>query len=207
MSRPSSCRSVLVNEEETAVRYWQDTVKGLVNQYPLEFPNGVKRTYIYTHLPVNFRTNTMLAGLCNLCDDFGHSNFDELCELITEVSCKCTGLNALALVKDVRKYQRFLKTTFSKLAEKHSCCLELCLSHAFDSCSEEHNAVVAECSMMYDMHSSLMQCIESLSDEDSSKAEFKSRLDEKLKVHFDYLGHLLRTKHQGEYYKNSYRRI
>ena len=57
---------------------------------------------------------------------------------------------------------------------------------------------VAECSMM---HSSLMQCIESLSDEDSSKAEFKSRLDEKLKVHFDYLGHLLRTKHQGEYYK------
>lgn len=201
VSRPSSCRSVLVNEEETAVRYWQDTVKGLVNQYLLEFPNGVKRTYIYTHLPVNFRMNTMLAGLCNLCDDFGHSNFDEICELITEVSCKCTGLNASALVKDVRKYQRFLKTTFSKLAEKHSCCLELCLSHAFDSCSEEHNAVVAECSMMYDMHSSLMQCIESLSNEDSLKAEFKSRLDEKLKVHFDYLGHLLRTKHQGEYYK------
>ena len=70
VSRPSSCRSVLVQEEETAVRYWQDTVKGLVSQYLLEFPNGVKRTYIYTHLPVNFRMNTMLAGLCNLCDDF-----------------------------------------------------------------------------------------------------------------------------------------
>ncbi|KAJ7391467.1 hypothetical protein OS493_018514 [Desmophyllum pertusum] len=47
VSRPSSCRSVLVQGEETAVRYWQDTVKGLVSQYLLEFPNGVKRTYIY----------------------------------------------------------------------------------------------------------------------------------------------------------------
>ena len=97
VSRPSSCRSVLVQEEETAVRYWQDTVKGLVNQYLLEFPNGVKRTYIYTHLPINFRVNTMLAGLCNLCNDFGHSNFDELCELIIEVSSKCSGLNASTL--------------------------------------------------------------------------------------------------------------
>ena len=51
VSRPSSCRSVLVDDEEIAVRYWQDTIKGLVNQYLLEFPNGVKRTYIYTHLP------------------------------------------------------------------------------------------------------------------------------------------------------------
>ena len=44
VSRPSSCRSVLVDDEETAVRYWQDTIKGLVNQYLLEFPNGAKRT-------------------------------------------------------------------------------------------------------------------------------------------------------------------
>ena len=32
ISRPSSCRSVLVEGEETAVRYWEDTVKGLINQ-------------------------------------------------------------------------------------------------------------------------------------------------------------------------------
>ena len=201
VSRPSSCRSVLVQEEETAVRYWQDTVKGLVNQYLLEFPNGVKRTYIYTHLPVNFRMNTMLAGLCNLCDDFGHSNFDELCELITEVSSKCSGLNASTLIKDVRKYQRFLKTTFPKLAGKHSRCLELCLSHAFDYCSQPHDSTIAELTLIYNVHGSLTQHIESLSNEDSSKADLKERLEDKLKVHFDYLGHLLRTKHQGEYYQ------
>ena len=98
VSRASSCRSVLVDGEETAVRYWQDTVKGLINQYLLEFPNGVKRTYIYTHLPTNFRMNTMLAGLCNICNDFGHSNFDELCTFIKELCshspqwiCPCQG--------------------------------------------------------------------------------------------------------------------
>ena len=61
--------SVFVGGEETAVRYWQDTSKGLVDQYLLEFLNGVKRTYIYTHLPANFCMDKMLAGLCNLCDD------------------------------------------------------------------------------------------------------------------------------------------
>ena len=47
VSRVSSCRSVLVQGEETVVRYWQDTIKGLLNQYLLEFPNGVKRTYLF----------------------------------------------------------------------------------------------------------------------------------------------------------------
>ena len=48
VSRPSSCRSVLVEGEETAVRYWQDTVKGLINQYLLEFPME-SRGLTFTH--------------------------------------------------------------------------------------------------------------------------------------------------------------
>ena len=66
IARASSCRGVLVNGKETSVRYWQDSLKNIVQQYMLENPNGVKRIFIYTHLPKNFRTNTMLAGLCNL---------------------------------------------------------------------------------------------------------------------------------------------
>jgi len=45
----------------------------------------MKRTYIYTHLPTNFHMNTTLAGLSNICDDFGYSNFNELCTLIEGV--------------------------------------------------------------------------------------------------------------------------
>ena len=85
VSRPSSCRSVVINDEETSIRYLKDNVKELVNQYLLEFPNGVKRTYIYTHLSANFRYNTMLAGLCNICEECGHSNFEKLFGLLTEV--------------------------------------------------------------------------------------------------------------------------
>jgi len=76
----------LVGGEETAIRYWQDSIKNVVQQYHLECPNGVKRTYVYTHLPRNFRMSTMLAGLCNLCDDFGHSNFDAMCSIAHSVS-------------------------------------------------------------------------------------------------------------------------
>ena len=182
VSRASSCRSVLVGGEETAVRYWQDTVKGLVDQYLLEFPNGVKRTYIYTHLPANFRMDTMLAGLCNLCDDFGHTNFDELCTFIEEVSSMCPCLNRSALIKDVRTYQKFLKTKFSKLAVKHSPCLELCMSYAFDSCAEEHNAMGADFAPFYAAHSCLLEEIESLPG-NVTKTELKSRLAEMYNIH------------------------
>ena len=54
ISRPSSCRSVITDGEETPVRYWKDNVKEIVNQYLLEFPNRVKPTFIYTHLPPQF---------------------------------------------------------------------------------------------------------------------------------------------------------
>ena len=62
IARPSSCRSVMVNGTETAVRYWQDSLKNVVQQYLLENPNGIKRTYIYTHLPQNFRMNTRVLA-------------------------------------------------------------------------------------------------------------------------------------------------
>lgn len=50
VSRPSSCRSVLIEGKECPVTYWQDSIKQLVRQYQLEFPNGVKRSYIYAHI-------------------------------------------------------------------------------------------------------------------------------------------------------------
>ena len=59
----------------------------------------MKRTYIYTHLPTNFRMNTTLAGLSNICDDFGYSNLNELCTLIEGVCFHCPGLNGSTLKK------------------------------------------------------------------------------------------------------------
>ena len=63
-------------------------------------------------LACQFRMDTMLAGSFDLCDDFGHTNFDKLCTLF-EVSLLGPGLNGSALIKDVQTYQIFLKTNFS----------------------------------------------------------------------------------------------
>ncbi|KAJ7371624.1 hypothetical protein OS493_024301 [Desmophyllum pertusum] len=193
-SQQSQQKEATLNGEETAIRYWQDTIWGLVEQYLLEFPNGVKRTYIYTHLPTNFRMDTMLAGLCNLCDDFGHSKFDDLCALVEDVSTRCSGLNGSALIKDVRIYQNFLTTRFSKLAQKDSQCLDLCMSYAFDYCPKEHKAMCRDISPIYTTHSSLLEQIELLP-ASAAKTELKSRLNELYNIHYDYSSHLLRTKH------------
>ena len=85
VSRPSSYRRVVVDGEETPVRYWKDSIKNLVNQYILVFPFGVKRTYIYSHLQPSFRSDSMFARLCNICDDYGHSNYDKLLSVMSEI--------------------------------------------------------------------------------------------------------------------------
>ena len=148
IARASSCRGVLVDGEKTAVRYWQDSIKSIVQQYLLENPDGVKRTFLYTHLSQNFQMNTMLAGLCNLCDEYGHSNFDAMCELIQEIASlrggETTTIDHACLAKHTRNHQTFLKRKFPKLAERHCSCLELCLRHTFGTCSEEHSDSLQE---------------------------------------------------------------
>ena len=137
--RASSCRSMIVDNVETPHRYWKDNVKDLMNQHLLEFPNGVKRTYIYTHLPANFRYNTMLAGLCNLCDEFEHSNYDKFYALLTDVE-KATSVPLTDVKSKLEHHRRYMKTQFSKQAERHSNCLELCMDHAVGSCAQSHDS-------------------------------------------------------------------
>lgn len=81
----------------------------------MEFPNGIKRTYIYTHLPATFRYNTILAGLCNLCDENGQKNFEKILAIIVEL--EVASKQSLKDSNDmVLKYQQYLKTNFSKQA-------------------------------------------------------------------------------------------
>ena len=112
VSRPSSCRSIMVNNEEIPVRYWKDSIKDLVNQYLLEFPGGVKRTYIYSHLPPNFRYNTTLAGLCNLCDEYGYSNYENFASILDDAG-RATTASGSELKGKLVKHQQFMKTKFS----------------------------------------------------------------------------------------------
>ena len=201
ITRASSCRSILVGGEETAIRYWQDSIKNVVQQYRLECPNGVKRTYVYTHLPRNFRMSTMLVGLCNHCDDFGHSNFDAMCSIAHSVSQveTTTTVDCHGVVKSLRAYQTFLKTKLAKSSERHSTCKELCMSHAFGSCTQEHPDHCAEVTNFYDACKSLSSAIELCAP--SLRVKLQEKLADVVSTHWEYIGHLLRTKHQADYYQ------
>ena len=58
----------------------------------------------------------MLAGLCNLCDDFGHSNLESMELLLDNLKGEsmllaCTHSQFISVM---RKYQKFLKVQFPK---------------------------------------------------------------------------------------------
>ena len=186
-----------MNGQETPIHYWKDSVKKLVNQYLLEFPNGVKRTYIYTHLPPNFRYNTMLAGLCNLCDEFGHSNYDNFTSFLEGIQ-KSSAIPVDELKAKVLKHQSFMKTKFSNQVERHSPYLELCMDHAFGSCMKTHDSS-SDGVGIYEVTSSVKDLLSNLNTGEQRK--LTEELDSLLSVHKQYVSHLLHTKHQSEYYK------
>ena len=141
----------------------------------------------------------MLAGLCNLCDDHGHSNNDKMQTLLNDIE-----RNAAMSLKEekakVTKHQQFLKTQFRKIAERHSPCLELCMAHAFGSRTETHpNSCpdvvgLAQVEEVVNVH--IMRTADT-SERDRLKEESK----EVKASNMLYIGHLLKTKHQGDHHK------
>ena len=128
VSRPSSCQSVVMDGEEKPVRYCKDNVKELVNQYLLAFPNGVKRTYIYT-LSLHIFVTTLCWQACATCHECGHSNFEKLFSLLTEVE-SATSVSMKQIKARVADYERFCKTIIQTSREALTLCRtvhELCI--------------------------------------------------------------------------------
>ena len=175
--------------QETPVRYWKDNIKELVNQFLLEFPNGVKRTYIHTHLPTNFRYNTMLAGLCNLCDEFGHSNYEKFMCFLTSVESAKT-VSVRDLKAKVSQHQRFMKTQFAHQVQRHLPCLELCMNNAFASCSQPHDRICPDACGLFDVSEQVQMLLSNIPSANEQESLTKE-LDEIMKVNIQYAAHLL----------------
>ena len=139
--------------------------------------------------------NSMLAGLCYLCDEFGHSNFDALCTLAREVaSLQGSTLNYASVEKILRGYQTFLKRKFSKSAERHSSCKELCMSYALGSCPEEHSEHCIDITAFYEVCETLTSSMRQSSDH-VQRLELEEKLADAVGTHLEYLGRMLCRLH------------
>ena len=140
----------------------------------------------------------MLAGLCNICDDYGHSNYDKLISLMSEIEQK-VGVSLKEEKTKVLKHQ-FFKKQFSKVVEKHSPCHELCITHAFGSCLESHPSCCNDVHALYKVEKVAKDTINKLADT-ATKKTMEEELKEVMNSHALYASHLLRTKHQADYHK------
>ena len=73
------------------------------------------------------------------------------------------------------------------------------MSHAFGSCIEEHPDRCAEVTSFYDACKTLSSAIELCGP--SLRVKLQEKLADAVSTHWEYIGHLLRTKHQADYYQ------
>ena len=73
------------------------------------------------------------------------------------------------------------------------------MSHAFGSCIEEHPDRYAEVTSFYDACKTLSSAIELCGP--SLRVKLQEKVADAVSTHWEYIGHLLRTKHQADYYQ------
>ena len=93
-----------------------------------------------------------------------------------------------------------MKTQFAHQVQRHSPCLELCMNNAFASCSLPHDRFCPDACVLYDVCKQLRTMLSSVTSA-SKRESLTKELDELMKVHTQYVAHLLCTRHQGDYYK------
>lgn len=99
--------------QECPVIYWQDSIKQVIKQYLVEFKGNVKKSFIYAHIPKNFQSNTMLAGLYNLCEDLGFFKFCKPEGHGPRLGADSLHENLGSVTKSITLLQRYVKTKFS----------------------------------------------------------------------------------------------
>jgi len=84
-------------------------------------------------------------------------------------------------------------------AQRHSSCLELCMSNALEPCPSSHTEASPVFSLVYSIYNSVSAAIATAPTE--KQVHFSDQLEEFRKNVWVYVGHILKTKHQGDYYR------
>ena len=73
------------------------------------------------------------------------------------------------------------------------------MSHAFESCSNSHTEESSGFNGVYSICGSMSAAIATAPPE--KQQDYLDQFNEFKKNYWDYVGHILRTKHQGDYYR------
>ena len=73
------------------------------------------------------------------------------------------------------------------------------MNHAFQSCNSDHNEECTKFRTVYDIHTRMSAAI--ATSPANKQQGYKDNLEEFLKTFWDYIAHILRTKHQGDYFR------
>ena len=73
------------------------------------------------------------------------------------------------------------------------------MNHAFQSCNSDHDDECMEFATVYGIHARMLAAIATAPA--SKQQGYKDNLDECLNTFWDCIGHILWTKHQGDYYR------
>ena len=82
----------------------------------------------------------------------------------------------------------------------HSSCQELCLFYAFGHCNESHPDSSDHFTTFYDLCELVSDAITTITDEEQ-RGELTGQWSDSIKTHWSYCAHLMRTKHQADYYR------
>ena len=95
-------------------------------------------------------------------------------------------------------YTFYLLHAFFQL-DRHSECIELCMDHALGSCEESHEKASEKFEVLYQVNEDVTAALTTLPE--STKDAHGKKWGQLLQLHWDYVSHLIRTKHQGDYYR------
>lgn len=73
------------------------------------------------------------------------------------------------------------------------------MNHALDSCNLEHHDQSLEYSKVYSLYDKIDKAVNQLPQ--PSRDEYSKEMSDFTKSFSEYVGHIIRTKHQSEYYR------
>ena len=76
------------------------------------------------------------------------------------------------------------------------------MSHAFGTCTQSHDEWSVEFGMFYEIHSLVSAAIVTTQATPAEKqTAYSQQFEEITSTFWAYVGHIFRTKHQGDYYR------